>query len=256
MTRPKKGSTDRRIIVDLSFPPGVAVNDGIDPTNHFGVDVSYTLPTILDLINRLQNQGKGAYLWKADLTRAYRQLRVDPLDTLLGICTNGQFYLDLCPPFGCRSSAAICKKMANALIYIMSTEGRYMLACLNDFGSCDYQYQDALASFIRFKSIAMNLGLQLADHKCCPPTTSMDWLGYQVNTVKEMSVKIPPEKMNEVLAECDKWLKRRRANKKMVQAIAGKLIFVANCVQQARKFTARILATLRAMQDGAWITLN
>lgn len=81
MTRQKKDSSDRRVIVDLSFPSGEAVNDGIDNSDFLGTDISYSLPTVGDLIARLQQQGKGAFMWKNDLERAYRQLRVDPIDT-------------------------------------------------------------------------------------------------------------------------------------------------------------------------------
>lgn len=98
MTRPKKESEERRVIVDLSFPPGEGVNAGIDIKDFFGKDITYTLPSIGDLITRLQISGRGAYIWKADLARAYRQMRVDPLDTpLLGMKVNGKYYLDLCP---------------------------------------------------------------------------------------------------------------------------------------------------------------
>lgn len=67
MTRAKKGSNERRIKGDLSYPQGTSVNDGIDPCDHFGVNITYGLPTILDLINQLQDKGRGAFLWKADL---------------------------------------------------------------------------------------------------------------------------------------------------------------------------------------------
>lgn len=36
MTRAKKGTTERRILVDLSYPQNSAVNDGIDPESHLG----------------------------------------------------------------------------------------------------------------------------------------------------------------------------------------------------------------------------
>lgn len=42
----------------------------------------------------------------------------------------------------------------------------------------------------------------------------------------------------------------------MIQAIAGKLIFISNCVQSGRKFLARILATLRNMGEKKWTTLS
>lgn len=86
MTRPKRDSKVRRVIVDMSYPPGQGVNNGINICDYYGKNITYTLPTIKDLINRLQACGKGALVWKADLARAYRQLRVDPLDSpLLGL---------------------------------------------------------------------------------------------------------------------------------------------------------------------------
>lgn len=121
MTRPKKESEKRRVIVDLSFPEGQAVNTGIDTTYYMGNDISYTLPTISDLISKLRVEGKGALIWKADLARAYRQLRADPIDSpLLGIKHKGSIYIDKCPPFGCRSSSAACQRVANAIVYIMA----------------------------------------------------------------------------------------------------------------------------------------
>lgn len=69
MSRPKKGTDDRRIIVDLSFPQGEAVNTAIDITSYLGKDITYSLPTITDLITKLQIEGPGTYIWKADLAR-------------------------------------------------------------------------------------------------------------------------------------------------------------------------------------------
>lgn len=48
MTRDKKDTDQKRIIVDLSFPKDESVNDAIDPSYHLGKDVTYTLPMIAD----------------------------------------------------------------------------------------------------------------------------------------------------------------------------------------------------------------
>lgn len=166
MTRPKRESEQRRIIIDLSFPIGNAVNDGIDTANHFGSNIKYSLPSITTLVERIKEQGRGCYLWKADLTRAYRQWRVDPLDTpFLGMMVNGHYYLDLCPPFGCRSSAAICQRVANAMVYIMQKKNCYAIAYLDDYAGADHAKEEAERSFKVFKSTAKTLGLQLAEHK-------------------------------------------------------------------------------------------
>lgn len=70
MTRPKKDSAERRVIVDLTFPEGEGVNAGIDTHDYYGIDITYTLPTISDLVTLLQREGRGALVWKADLARA------------------------------------------------------------------------------------------------------------------------------------------------------------------------------------------
>ena len=71
MTCPKKQSANRRVIIDLSFPVGHSVNDGV-PKNVFqGEDVNYSLPTLQDLVEIVKKNSRDSYLWKADLERAY-----------------------------------------------------------------------------------------------------------------------------------------------------------------------------------------
>lgn len=256
MTRDKKDSADKRIIVDLSYPKRLSVNDALDPANHLGKNITYTLPTIGDLIAQLQLYGKGAYFWKADLSRAYRQLRIDPLDTpLLAIQLEGETYLDLCPPFGCRTSAALCQRVANAVVYILGKEKHQILAYLDDYAACHSTLHKAEHTYQRFTQLAAELGLQLAEKKCFPPAKKVEWLGYYLDS-ETMSVAIPKTKLTEVLQECEQWLARKRASRKMIQKLAGKLIFISNCVYPGPKFLARILATLSKIGETEWTTLS
>ena len=99
MTRDKPDGSGKRVIIDLSFPEDSSVNSGI----YKDATPAYKLPTPLDLAEHMLQAGRGAYLWKSDLSRAYRQLRIDPLDyPLLGIKHNGSYFVDICPSFGCR----------------------------------------------------------------------------------------------------------------------------------------------------------
>lgn len=82
----------------------------------------------------------------------------------------------------------------------------------------------------------------------------MEWLGYYVDT-HQLKISIPKEKLNKVIQECEGWLKKKRASKHMIQSIAGRLIHIANAIPPARKFTARVLGTLRSMGHEAWISL-
>lgn len=202
MTRPKRGTHERRVIVDLSFPEGAAVNSGIDTSVYLGTDISFTLPTISDLIAKLQTEGPGAYIWKADLARAYRQLRSDPVDApLLCIQFDDQIFIDRCPPFGCRSSSAACQRVANAIVYMMANNQHHCLAYLDDFAGCSAKFADANDAFVGFKALAKHLGLQLSEHKCVSPVTKIEWLGYLVDT-KAMTIAIPKDKLEEVVTEC------------------------------------------------------
>lgn len=145
--------------------------------------------------------------------------------------------------------------MSNALVYLMGRAGCFLLAYLDDYVSCHKNPVVADSSYKAFTSLAAKLGLQLAAHKCVGPTTRIEWLGYSIDT-KLMTASIPHEKLAEVLAECKAWKNKTRASKKMVQSIAGHLMYVANCVRSARKFTARVLTTLRNMKDKGWTTIN
>ena len=49
MTRDKRDSEDKRIVVDLSFPKGRSVNSGIQKRYYQGQQVSFSLPSITDL---------------------------------------------------------------------------------------------------------------------------------------------------------------------------------------------------------------
>ena len=71
-TRPKKESEERRIILDLSFPPGYSVNDGIIKDNYLGFHTKLSFPKIDEFALRVYKLGKGAHMFKIDLHRYFR----------------------------------------------------------------------------------------------------------------------------------------------------------------------------------------
>lgn len=117
------------------------------------------------------------------------------------------------------------------------------------------QLEDANTAFKEFKALAKELGLELSSKKCVAPQTKIEWLGYIVDTVN-LTLAIPHKKMGEVLSECDRWYVKKKASKTMVQSLVGKLLYVATCIKQARKFVSRILNTLRNMGADSWITVS
>ena len=100
LTRDKPGGTHRCVIVDLSFPHGCSVNAGVQSDTYLGTPFLLTLPTIDNITNKVKQLGKGFHLYKIDLSRAFRHVKLDPRDyNLLGLRLNG-LYIDSCFPFG------------------------------------------------------------------------------------------------------------------------------------------------------------
>ena len=80
---PKKHKPGKwRLIVDLSSPSDASVNDGISPE---WSSLRYT--TVDHLSALILQEGKGAFLVKADIKEAYRMIPVQPhAQSLLGTC--------------------------------------------------------------------------------------------------------------------------------------------------------------------------
>ena len=68
---PKGDSEEKRVILDMSFPPGHSVKDGIDKDHYLGVAIDLTYPTIDSFATMVRSVGPGALMYKRDLHRAY-----------------------------------------------------------------------------------------------------------------------------------------------------------------------------------------
>ena len=79
MTVPKE-EDKRRIVVDFSFPPGKAINDGIPKTTYLEFEVEFSLPSVNSMVSRLNDLGIGCLMFKRDLKGAFRQFGTDPGD--------------------------------------------------------------------------------------------------------------------------------------------------------------------------------
>ena len=101
MVRDKQDSDQKRTIMDLSWPKGLSLNNGV--TKDMYLDTPYTLhyPSIDNITAALSKLGPGAQLSKIDISRAFRQIKIDPGDIdLLGMKFQGQYFIDLSVAFG------------------------------------------------------------------------------------------------------------------------------------------------------------
>ena len=109
ITRDKPDSSKRRVIIDLSWPHNGSVNCFTPGNQYLGTAFKLLYPTVDNFVERLRILGRGCHMTKIDLSRAFRQLKVDPRDYPL-LCLHWQnaYYLDTAYAFGHRTGAMGC----------------------------------------------------------------------------------------------------------------------------------------------------
>ena len=118
--------------MDLSYPDGMSVNAGVDSDTYISTPFLLTLPTIDNITQKVRENGKGSLLYKIDLSRAFRHIKLDPKDyNLLGLFLGGIYY-DSCLPFGFKHCSGIFQRMSDAVRYIMSKLGFQVTNYIDD----------------------------------------------------------------------------------------------------------------------------
>ena len=245
-----------RTIVDLSWPPGASVNACIPKDTYLGEPYKVSLPTVDDLIQQILQAGQGCYVYIRDLSRAYRQLRICPLDyPLLGLTHNGQFWFDTGVAFGARSGALFCQRWTDAIVFIMSQKGYVCSNYLDDLRGLSLDYDDACAGYYCLGALLSLLGVEESYHKRQPPTQTPRCMGLDFDTV-QLTVAVPQDKLVAIRSLVQDWLLRSKATKRQLQSVLGKLLYIAKCVQPARLFLGKMLATLRRAPDQGTVDLD
>jgi hypothetical protein len=246
-TVPKKDPTQRRVIADLSFPSGMSVNDGIPKDTYLDQEITLSFPTVDTLAQHIRETGPQAMLFKKDLKRAYRQFPIDPGDAhLLGYLWQGALYVDLALVMGIRSAAYLCQRATSALGHIYHGMGFRLINYIDDLAVC-INRNVASEAYQQLGHLLAQLGVKEAEDKSCPPARSMEFLGIQFD-IDDMTMSVTPDRLIEIDSLIDKWLVKRRATKRQLQSLVGKLQFVAKCVRAGRIFISRLLSILPTLR--------
>ena len=115
MTRQKSDSTNRRIIVDLSWPKGQGVNDFVCPDKYVDLEFALTLPNIDHITKAVKKFGKNCHIAKIDISRAFKHVPMDPRDIChLGLHWKAYFIeLNLC--FGFKHGSQIFQRLSDSV---------------------------------------------------------------------------------------------------------------------------------------------
>ena len=108
-----------RLIVGLSSPQGVSVNDPI-PSDL----ASLHYPRIEHAVKLIAQHGCGTLIAKLDLQSAYRKNSIHPADQhLLGISWDGAMYTDKALPFGLRLAPKVFSAVADGFAWALVAQG-------------------------------------------------------------------------------------------------------------------------------------
>ena len=186
---PKKGGK-WRMILHLSAPLGNNVNDGIDK-DQFPIQYS----TVDEAISLVTSFGAGAVMAKVDLRAAFRMDPVSPADwDLLSMQWQGKYYVDTYLPFGLRSAPFLFNQFAEALNWILCQNYQVTaIHYLDDFLIVGTPGSDQCASSIqRTLAVCDRLGIPVALDKLEGPSTTITFLGIQLDMVAQVLLLLAP----------------------------------------------------------------
>ena len=205
------------------------------------------LPTVDTITDQIKVLGKGCKLYKVNISRAFRHVKLDPKEyNLLGL-RHEHYYVDMCLPFGYRNGSALFQCLSDAVRHIMRRRHHDVINYIDDILGIGLPSQID-ASFDALHQILRELGLQVLDKKLESPTTCLNCLGILINT-ETFTMSIPPQKLKEIWEKCCPWQNKLYFNKRQLQSLLGSLLYVSKCVRSSRFFLNRLLDTLRSMED-------
>ena len=225
-----------RLITDLSHPPGLSINDGIEPRL---CSVHYS--SVDEAVGLIREKGHAVFLAKVDIENAYRLVPVHPDDRhLLGMSWNQATYVDTALPFGLRTAPKIFNALADALHWILSDQGVSCIHYLDDFLLVGASEPECTAALEKTREICSVLGVPLALHKTEGPTTCLSFLGIELDT-RHMILRLPRDKLARLQAGTAAWHLKRACTKRDLLSLIGQLQHASCIVKPGRSFLRRMI---------------
>ena len=243
LTRPKDGDK-RRVILNLSYPTGQSVNDHVDKNEFDHTPFILKFPTIDSIAQNISEAGDDVVLFKVDVARAFRNLRVDPANALkFGIKWADAFYVDLAIAFGWTHGSGAFQILSDAIAFIMAKKGVKLHCYIDDYIIVSSKHK-ALTEFTLLCDLLNELGLPMNESKLTPPTKELTCLGININ-IDTNTMSIAEDKLQAIYAECVAVNNKNSLSKHAYQSLLGKLVYIQKCVKPSRTFINRILDLFR-----------
>ena len=251
---PKPDSAEYRLIHDCSMPEGKGVNSYIDIE-------SFKFQTIDDAVKLID---KGYYLAKIDLRHAYRSVPIHPsnykatgLKWVFKGSKHPTYLIDKRLPYGGRSAPGIFHRITQAVRRMMRRRGfNGLVVYLDDFLIIAPTREECQLAFDTLMQLLRELGFQISMGKVVSPCQLLVFLGIQIDT-NALVLSLPKEKLDGTKVIVQSFVSRKRASKRQLQTLAGKLNWACKVVYGGRTFLRRIIDQMNMLSSpGAKLLLN
>jgi hypothetical protein len=240
-TVPKSlGSTERRIVQDLSFPRNdpflASVNDQIN-IDDFRCDWG-TFNDVRKIVIDAPALSEAATL---DVDSAFRCCPITPSQQCNFIVHwNGSYYIDHNAPFGATSAGGVFGRVADAKSAILtSKELSPSKNWVDDFvffrfpKTITYGIPSFAYSLSDIYSLAATLGWPWKKSKTRPFARDFKYLGFVWN-LDNKTVQIPEDKKLRYLTKLEPWVPGQRFSRKDAESVLGTLVHCSLAIPDGR----------------------
>nr|XP_031860706.1 uncharacterized protein CI109_003749 [Kwoniella shandongensis]KAA5527778.1 hypothetical protein CI109_003749 [Kwoniella shandongensis] len=198
-----------------------------------------------DLLLALSSAPVGCFLWKVDLSNAFRHLRLClGAQFCAGFSLDGIFYRDLCMPFGSRVAPFSFNLLAEALHWILLKCGASRLFhYLDDFYGFTTSLESARWTMSLFFTICSCLGISVNQKKCLGPSTRLIILGIEVDTVA-MVARLDSTRVERIRSELLDLIRRQTGSRKELESMTGQLNFACRVIPLGRSFLSSFYSAI------------
>lgn len=257
----QKPNGSARIILNLSAPVGISVNDGID---------SEDFPTIMSSTAQwlaiLDRAGRNCLISKCDWASAYKHIAVCPEDVCLQwFHWLGMDFAELMLVFGCRASAGLFDRLAKTVLDLVlraaKLDGSMVIQYLDDICAACPADSDALDILeLTFRQVAAEVGVKLAPtsdpDKAFSPCTKGVILGVIYDTVA-WTWAIPKEKLDRLVLQIRAALSADRLRQHEMWSLAGRILHYAALIPLGRVNLVHIIRASGLSTDrNSWVPIS
>jgi hypothetical protein len=247
-----KSSTKVRLIHDLSRPLG-----GV---NKHSTDNSVKFPTIDEATKHMST---NTFLAKIDLKEAYRSIPLHPscygltgLHWQFSGDEDSTYFFDARLPFGASKSCKIFQSLTNAIVRMLGRRKIIVCGYIDDFLIIEDSADNCQRSLDCIVALVESLGLSVNWDKVSGPAQQLVFLGVDINCVSQ-TLALPAKKLSETKLLIASWLGKKKATKKSVQQLIGKLNWVCRVMLGGRTFMRNLVdLLLKVKQSHLYVRLG